>query len=143
MATIACFDPLDRRAQAELARAPRTDTPRSMGPTRASHGLRATLTASAVVSPEPASPPLACSSPGAATGNRATSPDKKFTLYALNHNLYLTETGKEDVQLSHDSADEYTFNAAGGSGGGNQAQREQKEEDKAKSKDQKLRPQAE
>jgi dipeptidyl aminopeptidase/acylaminoacyl peptidase len=72
------------------------------------------------------------------------SPDRKWYAYALNHNLYLAEEGKADeiVQLTKDSADQYTFNAGGfgaGFGGvGNNQVDDEKE--KEKNKDKKVRP---
>jgi dipeptidyl aminopeptidase/acylaminoacyl peptidase len=75
---------------------------------------------------------------------RVYSPDKKLYAYALNHNLYLAEEGKEDeaVQLTRDSADEYTFNAGGGGAGSGigLAVKDQKGKEKDKDKDQKVRP---
>lgn len=72
---------------------------------------------------------------------RVWSPDKKAYAYALNHNLYLAEDGKEDeaIQLTKDSAEQYSFNAgAGGFGGfGNQ---NVDDKDKEKNKDKKVRP---
>jgi dipeptidyl-peptidase 4 len=71
---------------------------------------------------------------------RVHSPDKKLLAYAFNHNLYLAEEGKEAeaVQLSKDSADEYTFNAGGGGFGGGFGN--QTEQNKEKNKDKKIRP---
>ena len=87
---------------------------------------------------------------GGMTGptDRVVSPDKKWYVYAMNHNLYLAEVGKdaEAVQLSKDSTgDEYTFNAGpgfGGLGGGGQVRDEVRDKkDAAKDKDKKIRPQ--
>src|SRR5262249_33730719 len=57
--------------------------------------------------------------PGGGFGatDRSLSPDRKMYAYALNHNLYVAETGKDDaaIQLTKDSSGEdYTFNATGG-----------------------------
>src|SRR5262245_5779897 len=80
---------------------------------------------------------------GGGPTDRAPSPDKKFFAYAMNHNLYVAEVGKEKeaLQLSKDSAgDDYSFNAGFGFGGGGfGGVREQKDQDK--DKDKKIRPQ--
>jgi dipeptidyl aminopeptidase/acylaminoacyl peptidase len=79
---------------------------------------------------------------GGGPTDRAPSPDKKFFAYAMNHNLYVAEVGKEKeaLQLSKDSAGEdYTFNAGLGGGLGFLGIRDQK--DLEKDKDKKLRPQ--
>jgi dipeptidyl-peptidase-4 len=75
---------------------------------------------------------------------RVVSPDKKMYAYAMNHNLYLAEEGKEDeaLQLSKDCATDYTFVARFGFGGGGSgigdAVTDQK--DQEKDKDKKVRP---
>ena len=75
---------------------------------------------------------------------RVFSPDKKLHAYALNHNLYLADEGKETeaVQLTKDAGEQYTFNAGFGFGGGgllNYGQQDQDKE-KEKAKDKKVRP---
>jgi dipeptidyl-peptidase-4 len=53
-------------------------------------------------------------------GYKALSPDKKKYVFALKHNLYLAEEGKESeaVQLTKDGAENYSFSGGGGFGGG-------------------------
>jgi dipeptidyl-peptidase 4 len=73
------------------------------------------------------------------------SPDKKFTVYALNNNLYLAEADDEDavIQLTKDSADQYTFNAAKGFGGAKDIGGEVKDQKAPDpNKDKKVRPNA-
>src|SRR5207249_362441 len=80
---------------------------------------------------------------GKAGDPRVFSPDKKFHTYALNHNLYLVEEGKEDeatIQLSKDSADQYTFNQAGGGFGSGIGGAVADQKTLEKDKDKKIRP---
>jgi dipeptidyl-peptidase-4 len=53
---------------------------------------------------------------------KAQSPDKKKYVYAMKHNLYLAEEGKETeaVQLTKDGAEQYSFSGGGGGRGGQQ-----------------------
>ncbi len=59
--------------------------------------------------------------PGGREGSyKALSPDKKWYVYALKHNLYLGEEGQPEdkaVQVTNDGAEEYSFNGGGGFGG--------------------------
>jgi dipeptidyl-peptidase 4 len=48
-----------------------------------------------------------------ADGKKGMSPDGKLYVYAKDHNLWLKEEGKEDeIQLSKDGAEEYSFGGA-------------------------------
>jgi dipeptidyl-peptidase 4 len=52
-------------------------------------------------------------------GKGPVSPDGKLTVIARDHNLFLKEEGKDDeVQLSKDGAEEYSFGGGKGKGGG-------------------------
>ena len=55
-------------------------------------------------------------------GYKAQSPDKKKYVYAMKHNLYLAEEGKEAeaVQLTKDGVEQYSFSGGGGGGAGGQ-----------------------
>ncbi|MGL4555681.1 MAG: DPP IV N-terminal domain-containing protein, partial [Gemmataceae bacterium] len=48
---------------------------------------------------------------------RATSPDKKATLYVKDHNLYLGEAGGEGVPLTKDGAEDHAYSVPAGFGG--------------------------
>ncbi len=56
---------------------------------------------------------------GKARAGRAPSPDRKFTLFTKDNNLYLADAGKEKdaVQLTRDGAENYGFNLGQGFGG--------------------------
>jgi dienelactone hydrolase len=56
---------------------------------------------------------------GAMRAARVPSPDGKCVLFTKDHNLYVSETGKEKEarQLTRDGAEEYTFLLGGGFGG--------------------------
>jgi dipeptidyl aminopeptidase/acylaminoacyl peptidase len=68
------------------------------------------------------------------------SPDRKMYAFVLKHNLYLAEEGKEAeaLQLTTDSADQYTFNIGGFGTGIGTVIGDQKGQDKGK--DKKVRP---
>lgn len=83
---------------------------------------------------------------GAGGDAKLYSPDKKFYVFAMDNNLYFAEEGKDDepLQLTTDSAEQYTFNVGGGKGGGGGgtgiggAVKDQKDGEKDKGK--KVRP---